>query len=148
MQVSHLIRNQWLSITDVATGIPCTIGPYLRVLSYNANNICKFQYFLVDRIRTSSRCSKLNSRTLLIGEQPNPWERLHPQVKDESTSRCQTALSICTIKRDKPVIPRVALIRWAEGLSQTTFRITMTDKVLFFTKGPSSLLELSLLQSR
>src|SRR2546423_6118579 len=32
-----------------------------------------------DRDRTVSRRSKPSSRTALIGEQPNPWELLHPQ---------------------------------------------------------------------
>src|SRR6266850_3251124 len=38
----------------------------------------------VDRDRTVSRRSKPSSRTALMGEQPNPWERLHPQ---DATSR-------------------------------------------------------------
>ena len=32
-----------------------------------------------DRIRTVSQRTKPNSRTAFIGEQPNPWELLHPQ---------------------------------------------------------------------
>ena len=32
-----------------------------------------------DRDQTVSRRSEPNSRTILIGEQPNPWELLHPQ---------------------------------------------------------------------
>src|SRR6202171_1569765 len=32
-----------------------------------------------DRDRTVSRRSEPSSRTTLIGEQPNPWEQLHPQ---------------------------------------------------------------------
>src|SRR3569833_930387 len=32
-----------------------------------------------DRARTVSRRSEPSSRTALIGEQPNPWELLHPQ---------------------------------------------------------------------
>src|SRR3974390_2984215 len=32
-----------------------------------------------DRDRTVSRPSEPSSRTALIGEQPNPWELLHPQ---------------------------------------------------------------------
>src|SRR3954471_14083831 len=32
-----------------------------------------------DRARTVSRRSKPSSRTTLIGEQPNPWDRLQPQ---------------------------------------------------------------------
>src|SRR6202522_917022 len=37
-----------------------------------------------DRDRTVSRRSKPSSRTALMGEQPNPWDRLQPQV---ATSR-------------------------------------------------------------
>src|SRR6202041_3078182 len=37
-----------------------------------------------DRDRTVSRRSEPSSRTALMGEQPNPWERLHPQ---DATSR-------------------------------------------------------------
>src|SRR5471030_3324205 len=37
-----------------------------------------------DRDRTVSRRSEPSSRTALIGEQPNPWELLHPQ---DATSR-------------------------------------------------------------
>src|ERR1043166_2173886 len=37
-----------------------------------------------DRDRTVSRRSKPSSRTALMGEQPNPWDRLQPQ---DGTSR-------------------------------------------------------------
>src|SRR5262249_54361275 len=37
-----------------------------------------------DRDRTVSRRSEPSSRTALMGEQPNPWEQLHPQ---DATSR-------------------------------------------------------------
>src|SRR5450432_868081 len=37
-----------------------------------------------DTIRTVSRRSEPSSRTALMGEQPNPWEQLHPQ---DATSR-------------------------------------------------------------
>ena len=33
-----------------------------------------------DRDRTVSRRSEPSSRTALMGEQPNPWDRLQPQV--------------------------------------------------------------------
>ena len=39
----------------------------------------QFSILTEDRDRTVSRRSKPNSRTTLIGEQPNPWELLHPQ---------------------------------------------------------------------
>src|SRR6267378_3604859 len=41
-----------------------------------------------DRDRTVSRRSKPSSRTALMGEQPNPWDRLQPQ---DATSRHQGA---------------------------------------------------------
>ena len=39
---------------------------------------------VADRDRTVSRRSKPSSRTALMGEQPNPWDRLQPQ---DATSR-------------------------------------------------------------
>ncbi len=39
----------------------------------------KFPATTEDRDRTVSRRSEPSSRTTLIGEQPNPWELLHPQ---------------------------------------------------------------------
>ena len=39
----------------------------------------KFPAPTVDKDRTVSRRSEPSSRATLIGEQPNPWELLHPQ---------------------------------------------------------------------
>src|SRR5215510_13147904 len=39
----------------------------------------KFRTPTVDRDRPVSRRSKPSSRTTLTGEQPDPWEMLHPQ---------------------------------------------------------------------
>src|SRR3954466_14047473 len=39
----------------------------------------KFPAPTTDRDRTVSRRSELSSRTALMGEQPNPWDRLQPQ---------------------------------------------------------------------
>src|ERR687897_2238192 len=39
----------------------------------------RFPTAVTDRDRTVSRRSKPSSRTALMGEQPNPWELLHPQ---------------------------------------------------------------------
>src|SRR5713101_2590167 len=44
-----------------------------------------------DRDRTVSRRSKPSSRTALMGEQPNPWDRLQPQ---DATSRHRTFSAI------------------------------------------------------
>ncbi len=60
-----------------------------------------------DRDRTVSRRSEPSSRTALIGEQPNPWELLHPQ---DAMSR-------------KPPEPSFARLRYRLGgdrPSQTT----------------------------
>ena len=39
----------------------------------------KFHAPTIDRDRTVSRRSEPSSRTTLIGEQPNPWDRIQPQ---------------------------------------------------------------------
>ena len=39
----------------------------------------KFHTPTIDRDRTVSRRSEPSSRTALIGEQPNPWDRIQPQ---------------------------------------------------------------------
>ena len=41
--------------------------------------LLKFRTPTVDRDRPVSRRSEPSSRTAFIGEQPNPWELLHPQ---------------------------------------------------------------------
>ena len=40
---------------------------------------CKYPTPTTDRDRTVSRRSEPSSRTALIGEQPNPWDRIQPQ---------------------------------------------------------------------
>ena len=42
-------------------------------------NLLKFRAPTADRDRPGSRRSEPSSRTTLIGEQPNPWDRLQPQ---------------------------------------------------------------------
>src|SRR6187397_3467938 len=46
--------------------------------------LLKFPTRAADRDRTVSRRSEPSLRTALMGEQPNPWEQLHPQ---DATSR-------------------------------------------------------------
>ena len=43
------------------------------------SDLLKYPTPTADRDRPGSRRSKPSSRTALIGEQPNPWELLHPQ---------------------------------------------------------------------
>src|SRR5690625_2153642 len=54
-------------------------GPLVRRTA-----LLKFPTRAADRDRTVSRRSKPSSRTALMGEQPNPWDRLQPQ---DATSR-------------------------------------------------------------
>ena len=56
-----------------------TSGPSLRVLSYYGVLPSRFLTPTRDRDRTVSRRSEPSSRTALTGEQPDPWELLHPQ---------------------------------------------------------------------
>src|SRR6202142_3502322 len=49
----------------------------------------KFPTPTTDRDRPVSRRSKPSSRTAFIGEQPNPWELLHPQ---DAMSRHRTVI--------------------------------------------------------
>src|ERR1700736_3476848 len=49
-----------------------------------------------DRDRPVSRRSKPSSRTAFIGEQPNPWELLHPQ---DAMSRHRTIFHVFTWRR-------------------------------------------------
>ncbi len=71
----------------------------------------KFPTPATDRDRTVSRRSEPSSRTALMGEQPNPWDRLQPQDAMSRHRGCQTSPSMWTLGGDKPVIPRVAFIR-------------------------------------
>ena len=50
-----------------------------QVLSYCGRPLSKVQAHTPDRVRTVSRRSEPSSRTSLMGEQPNPWNRLQPQ---------------------------------------------------------------------
>src|SRR5690625_7408341 len=56
-----------------------------------------------DRDRTVSRRSEHSSRTALMGEQPNPWDRLQPQDAmrrprgAKPTRRCELWGTICHV---------------------------------------------------
>ena len=52
-----------------------------------------------DRDRTVSRRSEPSSRTALIGEQPNPWDRIQPQ---DAMSRPKDKISHC-FKQVRPL---------------------------------------------
>src|ERR671938_649961 len=76
---------QRFSLPGVATGQcpgrdnPHTSGPSAPVLSYWGRRPARLLTPTTDRDRTVSRRSEPSSRTALMGEQPNPWDRLQPQ---------------------------------------------------------------------
>ena len=79
--------------------------------------------FLRPRIGTELSHDVLNSsRTALMGEQPNPWDRLTAPGCDEPTSRCQTSPSMNSWG-DKPVIPG-SFYPLSDGPSMRNHRIT------------------------
>ena len=92
----------------------------------------------MDKDRTVSRRSEPSSRTALIGEQPNPWELLHPQ---DAMSRHRGA---------KP--PRRYGLSEEISLLSPAYLLSV-ERWPFHTEPPdhydrlSSLLELSLSQS-
>ncbi len=59
------------------TGTPEVRPPGPLVLGRNPLNV---PAHALDMDRTVSRRSEPSSRTALMGEQPNPWDRLQPQV--------------------------------------------------------------------
>ena len=61
-----------------------TRGWSVPVLSYWGQVSSRILARAADRDRTVSRRSKPSSRAALMGEQPNPWDRLQPQ---DATSR-------------------------------------------------------------
>src|SRR3989338_2394255 len=74
-----------------------TRGPYLPVLSYWGDLPFKYHTPTPDRDRTVSRRSKPSSRTLLTGEQPDPWDLVQPQDRVSrhrgAKQRCRYELS-------------------------------------------------------
>ncbi len=71
----------------------------------------KFPTPTTDRDRTVSRRSEPGSRTALMGEQPNPWDRLQPQDAMSRHRGAKPPRRCGLLGGDKPVIPGVAFIR-------------------------------------
>ena len=81
----------------------------------------KFPTPTTDRDRTVSRRSEPSSRTALMGEQPNPWDRLQPQ---DAMSRHRGAKPPrLNSWGDKPVIPG-SFYPLSDGPSMRNHRIT------------------------
>ena len=93
---------------------------------------------MADRDRTVSRRSEPNSRTTLIGEQPNPWDLLQPQ-------------DVMSRHRGAKQLHRYELLRVISLLSPRY--LLSVERWPFHVEPPdhysrlSSLLEISLLQS-
>ncbi|GMN48419.1 hypothetical protein TIFTF001_017589 [Ficus carica] len=68
-----------------------------------------------DMDQTVSRCSKPSSRTALMGEQPNPWSILQPQVA-KSQHRV-TALPLGTVGSLRPTFVPARRVGLAVKLS-------------------------------
>src|SRR5438309_12121149 len=60
----------------------------------------KFPTPTTDRDRPVSRRSKPSSRTAFIGEQPNPWELLHPQDAMHVLPRLSRGVDYIIIQTD------------------------------------------------
>ena len=58
---------------------PVHQSPILRGPLVLSENPLKYRTPTADKDQTVSRRFEPSSRTTLIGEQPNPWELLHPQ---------------------------------------------------------------------
>ena len=80
---------------------------------------------MADRDRTVSRRSEPNSRTTLIGEQPNPWDLLQPQ---DVMSRHRGAKHPrrYELLRVSACYPRRTFYPLSDGPSIQNHRITMT----------------------
>ena len=70
----------------------------------------KFPTPATDRDRTVSRRSEPDSRAALMGEQPNPWDRLQPGMRRADIEVPNLPVDVDSWG-DKPVIPGVAFIR-------------------------------------
>jgi len=74
----------------------------------------KLPTFTEDRNRTVSQRSKPNSRTTLIGEQPNPWDLLQPQdvmSRHRGAKRCRRYELLGTISLLSPAY-LLSVERW------------------------------------
>ena len=85
-----------------------------------------FLKFTEDRDRTVSRRSKPNSRTTLIGEQPNPWNLL--QLQDVmNRHRGAKRSRRYELSRIISLLSLAYLLSIGDDLSIQNHRITMTD---------------------
>src|SRR5699024_2165617 len=79
-----------------------------------------------DRDRTVSRRSEPSSRTALMGEQPNPWDRLQPQ---DAMSRHRGAKPPrrCELLGEISLLSPGSFYPLSDGPSMRNHRITKSD---------------------
>lgn len=87
----------------------------------------KFPAPATDRDRTVSRRSEPSSRTALMGEQPNPWDRLQPQDAMSRHRGAKPPVDVDSWGGDKPVIPGGSFYPLSDGPSMRNHRITKPD---------------------
>src|SRR5215467_2709971 len=71
-----------------------------------------------DRDRPVSRRSKPSSRTAFIGEQPNPWELLHPQDAMHDSPRLSRGVDYIIIQSDPD---------WSSACDSAWAKVTISD---------------------
>ena len=59
--------------------------------------LLKFPTPVIDRDRTVSRRSEPSSRTALMGEQPNPWNRMPDALKEQVFSRLEELAAVANL---------------------------------------------------
>ena len=86
----------------------------------------KFPTRAADRDRTVSRRSEPSSRTALMGEQPNPWDRLQPRMRRADIEVPNHAVDMDSWARSA-CYPRGTFYPLSDGRSTTYRRITSPD---------------------
>ena len=72
--------------------------------------LLKFPTPVIDRDRTVSRRSEPSSRTALMGEQPNPWNRLQLQDAMSRHRGAKPPRPMWTLGGDQPCYPQGSLL--------------------------------------
>ena len=100
------------------------VGPLL--VPRTREQILSNFYAQTDGDRTVPRRSEPSSRAALMGEQPNPWDRLLPQ--DATSHRGAKPPRRCVSLGEISLLsPRVAFIPLSDGPSIRNHRITKPD---------------------
>ena len=98
-----------------------------QLCKYNTvSDVCQQVFFKIFRVFRNTLYNVITSYSIhytklydayrFNGRTAQPLEPATAPGCDEPTSRCQTTPSMWTLGSDKPVIPRVAFIRWAMAI--------------------------------